>query len=151
MYCLNSLWMVYMIHENYDLVLMKPRCGMITLIYIYIHVLYEDYHPSFTGFHPILRWWLRSYEASKDGPMEWSHMGLINFMMCPVVGGMTDVSTTKGLGRNQDATMSSRGSPRPTLVLSLLYDIWWFWNIKFYVLCFKDVYMYILKRNTGGL
>ena len=55
--------------------------------------------------------------------MEKSHMGLIYFMMCPVVGGMAGVSTTKGLGRNGDVTMSSCDSPRPTLVLSLLYDI----------------------------
>ena len=54
MYCLNSLWMVYMIHENYDLVLKTPQCGMIMLIYIY--VLYDDsyegFHLGFTGFHP---------------------------------------------------------------------------------------------------
>ena len=56
-YRLNSIWMVYMIHENYDLVLMTPRCGMIMMIYIYtyIHVLYdssyEGYHPGFMGFH----------------------------------------------------------------------------------------------------
>ena len=45
--------MVYMIHENYDLVLKTPQCGMIMLIYIY--VLYDDsyegFYPSFMGFH----------------------------------------------------------------------------------------------------
>ena len=53
MYHLNSLWMVYMIHEIYDLVLMMPRCRMIMLIYIY--VLYDDsyegFYPGFISFH----------------------------------------------------------------------------------------------------
>ena len=53
-YYLNSLWMVYMIHENYDLILMTPRCGMIMLIYIYVLYddSYEDFYHDFMSFHP---------------------------------------------------------------------------------------------------
>ena len=54
-----------------------------------------------------------------DGPIERPHMGLIDVMMCPVVGGVAGVSTTTDLGCSGDATMSPRGLPRPTPVVGL--------------------------------
>ena len=44
-----------------------------------------------------------------DEPMKMSHMGLIDDMMCPVVGGVAGVSTTMDLGGSGDAIVSSRG------------------------------------------
>ena len=45
--------MIYIIHKNYDLILMTPQCGMIMLIYIYVlyDASYEGSYPGFMGFH----------------------------------------------------------------------------------------------------
>ena len=41
-------------------------------------------------------------------------------LLCaPVVGGVAGFSTMTNLGRSKDATMSSRGLPRPTPVVGL--------------------------------
>ena len=60
-----------------------------------------------------------------DGLMERQHMGLIDVMMCLVVGSVASISTTTNLGHSGDATMSLRGLPRPTPVvgLSMLYSM----------------------------
>ena len=85
MYCLNSLWMVYMIHENYDLVLMTPRCGMIMMIYIY--VIYNDLYEGFILVLWVYTWgftvMITQLRGPYDGPMERSHTGLIDVMICP--------------------------------------------------------------------
>ena len=63
MYCLNSLWMVYMIHEIYDLVLMMPQYGMIMLIYVLYDDSYESFYLSFIGFH--LGFYVDDYVATR--------------------------------------------------------------------------------------
>ena len=54
-----------------------------------------------------------------DGPRERPHMGLIYVVMCPIVGGVAGVSIKTDLGRSEDATVSSRGLPRPIAVIGL--------------------------------
>ena len=54
-----------------------------------------------------------------DGPMAWPYMGLIDVMTCSRPGGVAGISTTKDLEHNGDATVSSHGLPRPTLVVEL--------------------------------
>ena len=67
--------------------------------------------------------------------------------MCPVVGGVADVSTTMDLGQSGDVTVSSRGLPRPIPVSDSVYDIWWFYDIKTYMyIYFKRVY--VLWKRT---
>ena len=58
-----------------------------------------------------------------DKLRERSHMGLIYIVMCPSVGSVAGVSTMMDLGRSGDATGSSRGLSKPTLVSGSIYNI----------------------------
>ena len=121
---------------------------------------YEGFHPdfagftriitSFAGFTRVIRWWLRSYEAPMDGPMEMSHMGLIYMWCTPLVGGVAGVSTTTvwggvGMPRYCRVTYPDQHQCRA------LYMIFYGFTILKLIRIMFLTCIYIIKRNTGGL
>ena len=65
-----------------------------------------------------------------NGPRERSHMGLIYVVMWPRHGWCGWRFNHDRFGTEWDVTVSSRGLSRPTLVLSLVYDIYGFTILK---------------------
>ena len=124
MYYLNSLWMVYMLHKNYDWVLiLHDLVWLCWCINIYIYIClhdnsYKGFYPNFTSFHSIF--YDDDYIATR--PL-WTDLwrgriwAWLMLWCAHVMGGVVGISTTTDLGCSRDATVSPRGLPKPTLVV----------------------------------
>ena len=104
------------------------------LLWVFNMMIYTwGFYRGFTGFYSgCLLWWLCSYKAPMNGPMERPYMGLIDIMMCPRCGWC-------GCHFNHDGFWGVVGMPRYHRVAypgqhqwaGLVCYIRWFYYIKF--------------------
>ena len=140
-YCLNGLWMI--LHDlrdtwhDFD----DATPWHVDKYICFIWWLIWGFHPSLRVFNSILWWWLRSYKAFMDRPMQRSHSGLDICMMALIVGGVDGVLATvvwAEWGCHGIATWLTQANT------SIRLDIWYLmvlWYLKPICICFKCVYV----------